>query len=116
MSDGKVEFSMSERTFWWLRFLMAVVAVSGMALAGAKWGVTRASIEDIEATKVSIRTLDSLKMDKIEAMEAHRELDTKVHEHAQVLGNVRDNLLIMMERQRLQPKPLPDALPAYRAP
>ena len=105
MSDSgdKAAFSMSERAFWWIRFWTAVVVVAGMALAGAQWGLTRVSQEDLDE-------LDARKEDRISAKEARGRIEHRIDQQTQVVGNVRDNLIILMERNRLQPKPLPDAL------
>lgn len=101
-SDAKV-YNMSERAFWWIRFWTAVIVVAGMALAGVQWGLTRASMDDIAA-------LDRRKENREDAKAERAKIEKRIDQQTNVVGNVRDNLIIMMERQRLQPKPLPQIL------
>ena len=100
MSEDDKGFSLSERTFWWVRFWTAVIVVAGMGLAGARWGLTRASLDDV-----------ALKEDKTFAAEQRSKIEAKVDAQGSVIGNVRDNLIVIMSRQGLQPVPLPDPLP-----
>ena len=100
-------FSARDRLFWWIKMLGVAIplaiAIAGSTLAFGRWAYTRASMADIEM-------LDRKKKDKIEAEIERRTIEERVEHSAKVLGNVRDNLILLMERNRVQPKRLTDQL------
>lgn len=99
MSDDEPRYTISERAFWWFRFWGAVIVVAGAGLAGVQWGLTRASKDDVAAVAKAVE----LKEDRVTAQAERAAIRG-------VVSNVRDNVIILMERQRLEPKPLPPAL------
>lgn len=104
MTDAAREWTRSDRLRWWSILLTLATLLGGMAFAGFQWGSTRASKEELSTVA---RTLDEKKEDKVNADKERERIAKGVDEQKAVLQNVRDNLLIMMERQRLEAKPLP---------
>ena len=93
-------YDIGERIFWWARFWVAVLAVAGFGLAVGQWVMTRASVDYVDNAIIPLET--KLNVEKI---------DQKIEGQQRVLGNVRDNLIILMDRQKAIPKPLPNPLP-----
>jgi hypothetical protein len=104
MSDLSREWRPVERTAWWIKLLVASLALASSALIGGKWIYTRASIEDVAA-------LDQKKEDRTDNRIDHARIEGRVDASAQVLGNVRDNLIILMERSGAKPAPLEPTRP-----
>lgn len=108
MSDADRDWTPNQRRAFWVKLISMTIPLAGAmttcALAGGKWVYTRASTD-------AIAKLDATKEDKQIATSERRRIETKVDGQTQLIGNVRDNLIILMERQRAQPKPLPPALP-----
>lgn len=98
------DWNSRQKLAFWVRLIgVAIPLAFGMATAGisiGKWFWTRASTRDIAA-------LEERKEDKAHAAEQRRRIMTRIDIMQPVLGNVRDNLLILMDRQRAKPKPLP---------
>ena len=84
-------YDMGERLFWWIRFWMAVLAVAGFGLAVGRWALTRASVEYVDQSVSTRETIENVK-----------KVDEKIDDQQKVLGNVRDNLIILMDRQRIK--------------
>ena len=100
-------FDMSERLFWWVRFLGAVLLVSGFALGVGKWVYTRASVDEVAAVKQHVDAEVAKREPITHAREVEQRIEQQMATQRQVLGNVRDNLIILMDRQRVESKPLP---------
>ena len=98
------DWNWRDRLGFWVKVLSMSIAIatamSTCALVTGKWAYTRASVDDIEA-------LDRTKEDKINATAERTKIEVKLNTQTQVLGNVRDNLILMMDRQNITTKPLP---------
>jgi len=95
MVTGK-QYNMSEKLFWWIRFWSAVLVVAGFAIAVGKWAFSRASVEYVDRSISTRETIENV-----------QKVDRKIEAQQKVLGNVRDNIIILMDRQQVKPKPLP---------
>jgi hypothetical protein len=102
------DYTARDRLAWWAKVLTMASIIAGAALAGAAWVTTRASTDDIAR-------LEAGKEDKANAQRERGRLESTLSRQESVLGNVRDNLIILMQSRRLAPAPLPPALPSVGA-
>lgn len=110
-NNGDSVWDSFKKLHWWVLLLTLASLLAGAALGLGKWVYTRASTDEVAAVSAKIVSVEAIKEDKTNATTERAKLDAKIDEQSQVLGNVRDNLIVIMERQRLQPVPLPDPLP-----
>lgn len=113
------EWSSKQRLLWWVKLIALSIpigtALSAGAIASGKWALTRASTDDVDAAaRTAIETahqvearLEAKKEDKDHSLAEVRRVESKVDSSAAVISNVRDNLIIIMGRQGLEPKPIP---------
>lgn len=99
MSDDR-DWASAKRVAWWTKTIAMAAAIAATSLAAHKWILSRASVEYVEQR---IETREP----KENARVVESRLERKVDQHQEVLTNVRDNLLILMDRQRMPTKPLP---------
>ena len=106
MSDTQAApWSDKRRLMWRVQFAALVITITGGLLAGLGYMLTRASVADL-----------NLKADKTEIQRLDGRLDTL----GSLTNNVRDNLIVLMTKQKADPVPLPVApltqpvLPAVR--
>ena len=78
---------------WWLKFAIILAALWGIDRAFNEWISTRASIEYVDSET--------------------NELKKTISKHQDVVQNIRENLLILMDRQRIQPVPMPTEKEEY---
>jgi hypothetical protein len=95
-----MNWEISKRVAWWVKFLGAVFVMTGAVLGLGKWIYTRASVEDIEA--VARQKIDVVVHDRdIE------KLDKRVEKQERVLGTIHLNVVRLMEKNNVQPTRLP---------
>lgn len=94
------EWTLRNKVAWWLGFPAAVMATSALVLGLGKWIYSRASVEYVDQ-RVETRE----PRDNARAVEAR--IEKQVEKQDVVLNNVRDNLLLLMDRSRVEPKPMP---------
>lgn len=96
MPNGGKQFNLSEKLFWWIRFWGAVLVVAGFGIAVGKWAFSRASVEYVDKSVSTRETIENV-----------QKVDRKIEAQQKVLTNVRDNIIRLMDRQRVESKPLP---------
>lgn len=101
MTTEDRDWPKTQRMSWWIKTVGIAAAMATTSLAVHKWILTRASVEYVDQR---IETLEP----RANARSVESRLEKKIDAHSEVLGNVRDNLIILMDRQRIEPKPMPD--------
>ena len=91
MTDDR-PWTSKRRLLWRVQFAGCVIAIAGGVIASLGYLLTRASVADLEA-----------KADKTEITRLDSRLDTL----GTLTNNVRDNLIVLMGRQKAEPVPLP---------
>jgi len=90
---------------WWLKLagvvLPLTIVMTGSVIGFGKWLYTRASTEDIAL-------LDQRKEDKETASRERAKLERKIDASFSMVRNIRDNVIMLMTKERLKPKPLPE--------
>lgn len=97
MTDDRT-WTPGKRLMWRFQFAALVIAVVSGLLAGLGYLMTRASVDSVAA-------LDEKKADKAEI----QRLDNRVDSLNSLTHNVRDNLIVLMAKQKAEPVPLPVA-------
>lgn len=97
-------YSIAEKAFWWIRFWTAVVIAAGMLVSGIYWGTTRASLDDVAKAK---QELEEKKEDKKHAEDSRKRIEGKLEKISAITDNSHDNIIKLLERQRIKPEPLP---------
>lgn len=88
----KRDWNDRRRVGWWVKILSLSAMLTASALGLGKWIYTRASIDDIAI-------LEAKKQDRTEAAKQDRRLDNI----QSTVGNVRDNVILLLDRQRIKP-------------
>jgi hypothetical protein len=90
------DWSFFKRNLFWIKYAAVLAALWAVNRGFNEWISTRASIAYVDQ-QVSTR----------ESKESALETKMDIKRNAEVLGNVRDNLLIIMDRQKIQALPMP---------
>jgi hypothetical protein len=93
------DWSMFSRHLWWLKYAAVVAALWGVNRAFNEWIYTRASIAYVDQ-----------QIETRESKDSAIETKLSIKENAKVLNNVRDNLLILMDRQSVKSRPMPSRI------
>ena len=89
-------YTFLQKMGWWAKVLTIASLLSGFSLYVGKWIYTRASTDEV-----------AKKLDVQDYKEEHGKLERKVDQTQNTVGNVRDNLLLLMGAQKIVPVPMP---------
>ena len=96
--DGEIR----NRFGWWLKCIGTCVGIGAALFGVGSWFYSRASIADIASAKEQIQK----ELDSKANMHDLRRIEKRMDKTEEIILNVRDNVLILMDRQNVKAKPL----------